>query len=114
MSCLDLINKTAEDISKGSAVGWFQGRMEFGPRSLGARSILADPRSPSMQKNLNLKVEYREGFSPFGPSILSEDVSEWFDINNESPYMLMVANVSKKKCIPMSIEEKKFIWNRET
>ena len=102
----DLINKTAEDISKGSAVGWFQGRMEFGPRSLGARSILADPRSPSMQKNLNLKVKYRESFRPFAPSILSEDVSEWFDINNESPYMLMVANVSKKKCIPMSIEEK--------
>ena len=102
----DLINKTAEDISKGCAVGWFQGRMEFGPRSLGARSILADPRSPSMQKNLNLKVKYRESFRPFAPSILSEDVSEWFDINNESPYMLMVANVSKKKCIPMSIEEK--------
>ena len=102
----DLINKTAEDISKGSAVGWFQGRMEFGPRSLGARSILADPRSPGMQKNLNLKVKYRESFRPFAPSILSEDVSEWFDINNESPYMLMVANVSKKKCIPMSIEEK--------
>ena len=75
------------------AVGWFQGRMEFGPRALGARSILGDPRSPSMQKTLNLKVKYRESFRPFAPSVLAEDVVEWFDLDRESPYMLQVADV---------------------
>ncbi len=103
----DLINKTAEDISNGNAVGWFQGRMEFGPRALGARSILGDPRSPDMQKNLNLKVKYRESFRPFAPSVLKENLSDWFDLHTDSPYMLMVANVNKDKCIAMSNEEEK-------
>ena len=86
-----IIKKTAQQISKGKAIGWFQGRMEFGPRALGARSILGDPRSETMQKDLNLKVKYRESFRPFAPSVLIEDVSEWFDINEESPYMLLVS-----------------------
>ena len=103
----ELIEKTAEDLSKGEAVGWFQGRMEFGPRALGGRSILGDPRSSSMQKNLNLKVKYRESFRPFAPTILKDDLSEWFDINTESPYMLMVANINSKKIIKMSDVEKK-------
>ena len=103
----DLINKTAESISKGDAIGWFQGRMEFGPRALGGRSILGDPRSPEMQKNLNLKVKYRESFRPFAPSILREEVNNWFDVNCDSPYMLMVAKVNKLKCIEMKEEEKK-------
>ena len=103
----DLLNKTAEDLSKGEAIGWFQGRMEFGPRALGNRSILGDPRSSKMQKNLNLKVKYRESFRPFAPSILQEDLSEWFDINVDSPYMLMVANIKKEKTIAMTNDEKK-------
>ena len=103
----DLINKTADDISNGQAIGWFQGRMEFGPRALGGRSILGDPRSKVMQKNLNLKVKYRESFRPFAPSILKEDLNSWFDINSESPYMLIVANVLKEKCIDMTEEQKR-------
>ena len=103
----DLINKTAESISKGDAIGWFQGRMEFGPRALGGRSILGDPRSPEMQKNLNLKVKYRESFRPFAPSVLREEINNWFDVNCDSPYMLMVAKVNKHKCIEMKEEEKK-------
>ena len=90
-----LIEKTVLELCDGKAVGWFQGRMEFGPRALGARSILADPRSDRMQKNLNLKVKYRESFRPFAPSVLIEDSSDWFDINIESPYMLMVSNINK-------------------
>ncbi len=103
----DLIDRTAKDLSNGYAVGWFQGRMEFGPRALGSRSILGDPRSSSMQKNLNLKVKYRESFRPFAPSILKEDVSEWFDLNFDSPYMLIVANVNSKKINKMSEKEEK-------
>jgi carbamoyltransferase len=87
------------------AVGWFQGRMEFGPRSLGARSILGDPRSPAMQKNLNLKVKYRESFRPFAPAVLREDVAEWFDLNSDSPYMLLVADVRQDKCRAMRPDE---------
>ena len=102
----DLIEKTAEEISKGKAIGWFQGRMEFGPRALGSRSILGDPRCPDMQKNLNLKVKYRESFRPFAPSILKEDLSKWFDIFQESPYMLIVGSVNKEKCIEMTNEQK--------
>ena len=102
----DLIEKTATRLSLGKAVGWFQGRMEFGPRALGARSILGDPRSSEMQKNLNLKVKYRESFRPFAPSILREDVSEWFDFDTDSPYMLMVANVKKDKTIDMNEKQK--------
>tara|TARA_B110001452_G_C15179603_1_gene409746 strand:- start:222 stop:1235 length:1014 start_codon:yes stop_codon:yes gene_type:complete len=103
----EIIDKTAKDLSLGQAVGWFQGRMEFGPRALGARSILGDPRSPDMQKNLNLKVKYRESFRPFAPSILREDLNEWFDINIDSPYMLIVANINLSKTINMNEEQKK-------
>jgi carbamoyltransferase len=102
-----LIEKTAEDLSKGKAIGWFQGRMEFGPRALGNRSILADPRSSEMQKKLNLKVKYRESFRPFAPSILIENLTDWFDINVVSPYMLMVANIKKDRTIKMNEEQKK-------
>ena len=103
----DLISKTAELLSDEKAIGWFQGRMEFGPRALGARSILGDPRSDKMQKNLNLKVKYRESFRPFAPSILREDLTEWFNINVDSPYMLLVADVSSNKKIEMNEEQKK-------
>ena len=103
----DLINKTSEFLSDEKAVGWFQGRMEFGPRALGGRSILGDPRSDKMQKNLNLKVKYRESFRPFAPSVLREDVSKWFDINFDSPYMLLVANIISDKKIEMTDEQKK-------
>ena len=102
----ELLDKTATDLSKEEAIGWFQGRMEFGPRALGGRSILGDPRSEKMQKNLNLKVKYRESFRPFAPSILKEDLSEWFDINVDSPYMLMVSNINKNKTIKMTENQK--------
>ena len=105
----ELINKTVSSIINGDAVGWFQGRMEFGPRALGSRSILGDPRSEKMQKNLNLKVKYRESFRPFAPSILEDDLENWFDIKIESPYMLMVGNVSKNKSFNMSEEEKNYL-----
>ena len=103
----NLINKTAEYLSNEKAIGWFQGRMEFGPRALGGRSILGDPRSDKMQKNLNLKVKYRESFRPFAPSILREDLSDWFNINVESPYMLLVADVHPDKKIKMNEEQDK-------
>ena len=103
----DLINKVSEDLSNGDAIGWFQGRMEFGPRALGNRSILGDPRSSNMQKNLNLKVKYRESFRPFAPSILNDDLNEWFELNTSSPYMLFVSNVKKDKTIEMNDEQKK-------
>ena len=90
-----MIALTADALAAGQAVGWFQGRMEFGPRALGARSILGDPRSPSMQKTLNLKVKYRESFRPFAPSVLREDVADWFDLQSDSPYMLIVADVKE-------------------
>ena len=102
-----IIEKTAEDLSKGHAIAWFQGRMEFGPRALGGRSILGDPRSETMQKNLNLKVKYRESFRPFAPSVLREDVHKWFELNKDSPYMLLVADIKKDKQNQMSDEEKK-------
>ena len=103
----DLISKTAEFLSNEKAIGWFQGRMEFGPRALGARSIIGDPRSDKMQKNLNIKVKYRESFRPFAPSILREDLNEWFNINVDSPYMLLVADVSSNKKIEMNEKQKK-------
>ena len=103
----ELLDKTATDLSKEEAIGWFQGRMEFGPRALGNRSILGDPRSSEMQKNLNLKVKYRESFRPFAPSILKEDLAEWFDISEDSPYMLMVADINKDKTIKMTEDQKK-------
>ncbi|WP_415309092.1 carbamoyltransferase [Candidatus Pelagibacter sp. Uisw_099_02] len=102
----DLIEQTAIDLSEGKAIGWFQGRMEFGPRALGARSILGDPRTSEMQKTLNLKVKYRESFRPFAPSVLREDASEWFEIDDESPYMLLVSNINSKKTYNMSEKEK--------
>ena len=97
-----IIKDTAKVLSEEKAVGWFQGRMEFGPRSLGNRSIIADPRSEKMQKNLNLKVKYRESFRPFAPAVLFEKVSEWFEINSQSPYMLLVADVKKSKQLQMT------------
>ena len=103
----DLIALTAQALIDGKAVGWHQGRMEFGPRALGCRSIIADPRSPMVQKQLNLKVKYRESFRPFAPSVLIEDVSDWFQIKTESPYMLLVAEITKDKQFEMSIEQKK-------
>tara|TARA_B100001057_G_scaffold396609_1_gene406460 strand:- start:2493 stop:4328 length:1836 start_codon:yes stop_codon:yes gene_type:complete len=103
----ELIDKTAKFLSNEKAIGWFQGRMEFGPRALGGRSILADPRSNKMQKNLNLKVKFRESFRPFAPSVLREDLSEWFEMNVDSPYMLLVANISSDKKIEMTDEQRK-------
>ena len=104
---LDLIDKVSDDLASSKAIGWFQGRMEFGPRALGSRSILGDPRSSETQKNLNLKVKYRESFRPFAPSVLKEDLSDWFKIKIESPYMLMVAKVKDDKIIQMTEEQNK-------
>ncbi|MGH6869424.1 MAG: carbamoyltransferase family protein, partial [Methylocella sp.] len=100
-----LIEQTAAALANGKAVGWHQGRMEFGPRALGNRSILGDPRSPTMQKALNLKVKYRESFRPFAPSVLRERVADWFEIDADSPYMLLVANVKPERCRKMSVDE---------
>jgi len=103
----EITNKVANELANNKTVGWFQGRMEFGPRALGSRSILADPRSEKMQKELNLKIKFRESFRPFAPSILREDVSEWFDLNCDSPYMLLVSEVNKKKQISVSEKDNK-------
>ncbi len=103
----DLIIKTAEYLSKEKVIGWFQGRMEFGPRALGCRSILADPRSIKMQKNLNMKVKFRESFRPFAPSVLKEDLSKWFDLNIDSPYMLLTTNINDQKKVEMTDKQKK-------
>jgi carbamoyltransferase len=102
----DLIEAAVAAIVEGKAVGWFQGRMEFGPRALGARSILGDARSPQMQSLLNLKVKFRESFRPFAPSVLREDVSDWFELDADSPYMLIVADVLERRRRAMSEEEK--------
>ena len=101
----EMIEQTAQALADGKAIGWFQDRMEFGPRSLGGRSILGDPRSEKMQKTLNLKVKYRESFRPFAPSVLREDVSEWFEADYDSPYMLLVDDVKKDKHIEMTKEQ---------
>ena len=101
-----LIERTVDALVEEKAVGWFQGRMEFGPRALGARSILADPRSPNMQRQLNLKVKFRESFRPFAPSVLREDVAEWFEHDGDSPYMLVVADVLAERRHPVSDEDK--------
>ena len=101
----DFIDQVAVALSDGKAVGWMQGRMEFGPRALGGRSIIADPRSSIMQKQLNLKVKYRESFRPFAPSVLIEDVNDWFEQDSESPYMLLVAAVRKNKRRKMTSDE---------
>ena len=103
----NLIDETAEFLANEKAIGWFQGRMEFGPRALGGRSILGDPRSNKMQKNLNLKIKYRESFRPFAPSVLKEDANTWFDINVDSPYMLLVADINPNKKIEMTSEQEK-------
>ena len=101
----ELIETVADALTDEKAIGWFQGRMEFGPRALGDRSILGDPRSPGMQKTLNLKVKYRESFRPFAPSVLREDVADWFEIDSDSPYMLMVADVANARQKAMTAEE---------
>ena len=101
----EMIAKTVSALADQQAVGWFQGRMEFGPRALGARSIIGDPRSPTMQRNLNLKVKYRESFRPFAPSVLREDLSEWFELDSDSPYMLLVSGVRKDRCRSMTPDE---------
>jgi len=103
----DIILKTAKELANNKTVGWFQGRMEFGPRALGGRSILADPRSEKMQKELNLKIKFRESFRPFAPSVLREDVSDWFNLNYDSPYMLLVSEINKDKKIDMTDSDKK-------
>ncbi|MDA7462930.1 carbamoyltransferase [Candidatus Pelagibacter ubique] len=100
-----LTEQVATALSNEKAIGWMQGRMEFGPRALGGRSIIADPRSPTMQKQLNLKVKYRESFRPFAPSVLKEDITEWFEHNTDSPYMLLVADVKKDKRRIMTANE---------
>ena len=107
LSTEELISLTARELANKKTVGWFQGRMEFGPRALGGRSILGDPRSEEMQKQLNLKIKFRESFRPFAPSVLREDVYEWFEMNSDSPYMLLVSDVKKDKQIKMNAEEEK-------
>ena len=102
-----LFNLIANELKNKKTVGWFQGRMEFGPRALGARSIIADPRSDKMQKELNLKVKFRESFRPFAPSVLREDLSDWFELNCDSPYMLLVSNIKKNLQIPMNESDQK-------
>jgi carbamoyltransferase len=102
-----LIGQTVDALTEEKAVGWFQGRMEFGPRALGARSILGDPRSPNMQRQLNLKVKFRESFRPFAPSVLREDVADWFELDADSPYMLVVADVREDRRHAVSDEDKK-------
>jgi len=101
----DLIQACVESLAAGEALGWFQGRMEFGPRALGARSILGDARSPRMQSVLNLKVKYRESFRPFAPSVLREDVKEWFNLDADTPYMLLVANVQERHRLETTPEQ---------
>ena len=102
----EMIEKSATSLADGKTIGWFQGRMEFGPRALGNRSILADPRSREMQKNLNLKIKFRESFRPFAPSVLKDKVGDWFDYDSDSPYMLMVAKVKKDKQVDITKNEK--------
>ena len=104
----ELIIQTAQALTNGKSVGWHQGRMEFGPRALGSRSILADPRSPTVQRRLNLQVKKRESFRPFAPSVLREDVEQWFDLEIDSPYMLLVSSVAASKLLaanPSDIEK---------
>ena len=107
MEYQEMIEQVSEYLLNEKAIGWFQGRMEFGPRALGGRSILADPRSDKMQTNLNLKVKFRESFRPFAPSILKEDLNQWFNLNIESPYMLIVAEINSEKKIYMTEDQKK-------
>ncbi|HTX18583.1 MAG TPA: carbamoyltransferase [Bacteroidota bacterium] len=108
----ELCSHVAQAIADGRIIGWFQGRMEFGPRALGNRSILGDARSPEMQKKMNVKIKFREGFRPFAPSVLAEKAEEWFDLDRESPYMLLVADVAKEKQRAMT-EAEKNLWGIE-
>jgi carbamoyltransferase len=105
----ELCRDVAQLIDQGDVIGWFQGKMEYGPRALGNRSIVGDPRNPEMQKKLNLKIKYREGFRPFAPSVLEEDINEYFDLNSPTPYMLLVAPVQEKrrKPVPENYEDLK-------
>ncbi|MFT6006642.1 MAG: carbamoyltransferase [Pseudoalteromonas tetraodonis] len=103
----EMLTQAAQALSDQKVVGWFQGRMEFGPRALGGRSILGDPRSAAMQKTLNLKIKYRESFRPFAPSVLHDKVNDWFELDGDSPYMLLVDKVKKDKCLAMSEEQTK-------
>src|SRR4026207_2512824 len=97
----ELVKRTAKLLSEGNVIGWFQGRMEFGPRALGGRSLLADPPAPQLRDTANLKTKFREGFRPFAPSVLLDKASEWFEIDCDSPYMLLVAQVREgKRTIP--------------
>ncbi|MEO8138335.1 MAG: carbamoyltransferase C-terminal domain-containing protein, partial [Gemmatimonadota bacterium] len=104
-----LLQKSAALLADEKIVGWFDGRMEFGPRALGGRSILGDPRSPKMQAQMNIKIKFREGFRPFAPSVLRERVSEYFELDGDSPYMLLVAPVKQERQIPMSEQQRK-LW----
>jgi carbamoyltransferase len=103
----ELYQRTCDALEAGHAVGWFQGRMEFGPRALGGRSILGDPRNPEMQKRLNLKIKYRESFRPFAPSVLREDVADYFELDGDSPYMLLVADVKRNRRRGMTADEER-------
>jgi carbamoyltransferase len=107
-----VIERSASDLAAGKALGWFQGRMEFGPRGLGNRSIIADARSSSMQSALNLKIKYRESFRPFAPAVLREDVAEWFELDGESPYMLLVADVAGRRRQPITTGETRFGFDK--
>ncbi|MEO8620106.1 MAG: carbamoyltransferase C-terminal domain-containing protein, partial [bacterium] len=107
-----LLTRVSKALADEQIIGWFNGRMEYGPRSLGCRSILGDPRSPRMQSQMNLKIKFREGFRPFAPSVLREHVSEYFELDCESPYMLLVAPVKKERQIPMTDENSK-VWGIE-
>jgi carbamoyltransferase len=100
-----LIERTAAILAEGCVVGWFSGRMEFGPRALGARSILGDPRNPQMQAQMNIKIKFREGFRPFAPSVLRQRVADWFELDADSPYMLLVAPVKRERRLPTTEEE---------
>jgi len=101
LSDKELFDVVAKELANGKVIGWYQGRMEFGPRALVSRSIIADPRGSDMQRHLNLKIKYRESFRPFAPSVLYRDAMEWFDIDRDSPYMLFVVNVAKKRQLKM-------------
>ncbi|HET7218137.1 MAG TPA: carbamoyltransferase C-terminal domain-containing protein, partial [Vicinamibacterales bacterium] len=105
----ELLHEVTALLTSEKVVGWFQGRMEFGPRALGARSILGDPRSPRMQADMNIKIKFREGFRPFAPAVLRERVSEYFELDTDSPYMLLVAPVRKERRIPLTAEQHK-LW----
>ncbi len=105
----NLVDEVSDLIAREKVIGWFNGRMEFGPRALGSRSIIGDARSPEMQKKMNLKIKYRESFRPFAPSVIAEKVSEWFELDEESPYMLLVADIKKNKQRSLS-EDEKNLW----